>query len=39
MDEGAGVYYQKEGPFHVIANVCVSGTAICVVFCMPDDMR
>jgi len=38
MDEGAGVYYQKESPFCAIANVCVSDTVICVVFCKPDAM-
>jgi len=33
------MYYQKESPFHAVANVWVSDKVICVVFCMPDAMR
>jgi len=31
MDEGAGVYYQKESPFRAIANVRVSDSQLCCV--------
>jgi hypothetical protein len=39
MDEGAGVYYQKQSPVHLIANASVGNKVICVVPNMPEAMH